>query len=258
MDDIQSEPQADVPVSGSATEEQAVESTPAKEDVTFSEAQQQKLNSIVAEKAFDLRQARRENKALEEKIAQMEAAKPAQKAPEVPELDPDLAYSNPDAFAQQVAERDRAMKERASLDAEARIREQQQAYAAQQSQAKAMIEMQKQQADYMDRAKKAGIDEQSVGAYVSVIKQAHLTPEVENLLLVSDEGPRLTQYLAKNPDQLISFAEMDPLNAALYLGEVKSKLGARKSTNAPNPLGIEQSSGSTASKDPMLKGVIYS
>lgn len=76
---------------------------------------------------------------------------------------------------------------------------------------------------------------------------------VANLILESDKGPELAYYLGKNPNEAHAVVNMQPLEAAKYIGGIEARLtppAAKKATTAPKPVPKVGGVSGSSSKDP--------
>ena len=236
----------EVEQSDTATGEQ-VEAQPEQE-------QEPDYQKIIAEKAFEARQAKREKEELAKRLADIEAQKPTEQRPNVPAM-PD-PYD--DDFETKVRARDEQLLKQAQFDAQQSLLQQQAQQAQLAEQQKAQQELANRAGEYAKRATALGVDSQELQQAAQRI-QGFVNDDVAGYILDSDKGPLITKYLASNPLELDKLSTMSPMQAGEYMASVKAKaaeFGQKKVTSAPEPVETIQGGG-VASEHPALKGATW-
>lgn len=227
--------------------------------VTFDERQQAKVDGLISDKVRKQREAERRAEEAEAKLAEIEASKPKPTIPEIPELPEDeLFYENPAEYRRLVGERDKAIAERAEMQAEQRARQQLQEQQEHQRQAEQLKQNEQAQSDYQKRATDFGFSEDSMMESATEVAK-FVSPELGMHLVKDSHGPLVVDYLAKNLGELDKVRNMSPVDAAVYIAtEVKPKVSStRKTTSAPKPASIVDGGGAPAKEHPALAGVTF-
>lgn len=231
-----------------AVELEEVEQSDTATDTEAEAQQEPDYQKIIAEKAFEARQARREKDELAKRLADIEAQKPKQVRPNVPEV-PD-PYD--DDYEAKVRARDEQLFKQAEFDAQQRLMQAQAQQAQIAEQQKAAQEREKTITEYSKRAIALGVtteELQQAGARL----QGMVSPDVEGYILESDKGPLITKYLASNPLELDKLAQLPPMQAGEYMATVKAKaaeFGQKKVTTAPEPVETIQGGGAAPERGP--------
>lgn len=277
MDDFQTTSQDDsveedtnIEVSASTTEDENIEAEAADENVepeaensqedqvTFTENQQAKFDKVIGEKVAKTHEERRRADQLEAEVKELRSKVPEPTVPEVPALpNPNDFYGDPDGYNQQLAQRDLAMQQRATFDANNRMIQDQQ---AQQVQRADYEKAQKQQAtiqSYAETARSFGINAEQMQQDAQIVMQAGIAPEISDHIVSDPQGALITSYLKQNVLVLDKVAGMSPMAAAVYIAnEVKPKL-SRKSSSAPAPAKIVGGGGTPSKVPASIKGAKF-
>lgn len=158
---------------------------------------------------------------------------PQEQRPEIPPI-PDQ-YS--DTYAADVEARDKVIQEATDFDTRKKV-------ADQRANDDALDAQNKQQKSYLDavtvydgRAKDLGMSEQDLSNAGLTVFQYGIHDDVAMHIIGDDQGPLITAFLAKNPDELDKLNSMTPMQAAVRVSTVlKDKVKAATGiTNAPPP-----------------------
>lgn len=198
----------------------------------------------------------------EQRLAQLEAAQETkaameqEKAPEVPDIpDPDLIYSDPAAYKQQLRERDIALTKAAAYEARQAIKRDAELETKTRAQEAKRTQTHEIVSKYIDNGLKSGITEDRMLANEKVLQSVGINPELAQFLFSDENGAKLVDHLARNPEQLAEIAGLPPTIAAVRIAtEIKPKALATKShvTNAPDPNVLPRGGGKPPT-DPMSK-----
>lgn len=272
MDDFQIEPQDIEPdVSESATDEVIAdtpavdENTPSEEvsqeqKVSFDEAQQAKVNSLISDKVAKTHEERRLREDAEQRLADFQAQMPKPQEPTVPDLpDPDEFYGDPTGYNAKLHARDTAIQERAEFDARNRLIQDQQQYQTRQREHEVALKQQAAIEGYSKAAESFGITGDQMQKDAATVMQIGIPSELSDHLVNDAQGPLVTNFLANNLLEAEKLRTMTPLEAAVYVAtEIKPKLtGARKLTKAPAPANIVGGGGAPSKDNPLLDGVTF-
>lgn len=180
------------------------------------------------------REEQRRANDLQKRLESLEAKQePVLTATDIPPI-PDSWDENYEA---KIKERDEAILRKAKNDA---LLQQQSEFAErekQEQQRKELETAQKRNDQFLENAKKLGVDNQAlISAQQSVIDYG-VTPELATALIEDSDGPLMVQHLAANPLELYDLVTANPIVAGLKLAEVKQKAAALrpKPTSAPTP-----------------------
>jgi len=249
VDDTQVEDSQDV------AESQEV--APKNDDfVELTPEQQKRVNKLTWEKNEAIRKA----KALEERLnAQSQEVKPVEQSAAFSPPDPDLSYSDPDAYSQQLTEWQnnvvKAAREEAARAARSVVDETKTAseQAAQQAKQQEKIN------GYAQRAIESGLDAQKLYDAEQVFVAYQPSQDLRDYILADPNGPHLMNYLVDHQSELESLVTLPPMHAALKLEQLRAKaLNANKGTKAPDPLEPLGGRGMVEDESPLLRGATFS
>ena len=230
--------------------------TAQEEKVETPEEKLAKLESVVKEKAFKEREAKREAEQLKERLAELQANQPKESRPNIPEV-PDPFD---DDYAEKIRQRDEALAKATAFDAKQQVLQEQAEAAQKQRQLQEQKALSERVTSYTERAAKLGVDNKALQEAGARVVQYGISDDIANYLLDHEQGPIITTYLSGSPMELEALRGMVPMQAAVYIeSAIKDKalqLGVKKQTTAPEP--VEHLSGAGASpKTPGLEGVKF-
>ena len=223
-----------------------------EQKVEFNEQQQQVLNDLAAKKTHKIREAERKAEDLQRQLEETRAKLPQEERPTIP----DYPDSFDDAFEDKLAERDEALRNAAAFDARQEALKQQQELKQQQAQLEQQQTLQQTVQGYSERAVKLGVSESELQMAGQAVANFGISDDVTHFILGDEQGPLITTYLAKNPNELDSLRGMNPMQAAVHIAtNVKTKATAAKGTSkAPPPADTLGNGGAPQSKDKWLEG----
>lgn len=194
----------------------------------------------------------------EQKLAQFEAERATkeelvEQPPELPELpDDDLRYQDPAAYRIKMRERDKAIAEHAAFIARQSLKEQSKVEAARNVAEAKRSQNQEIVSRYIENGLMQGVTEDRMLANEKVLQSAKVSPDLAVYLFSEENGAKVVDYLAKNPEQLMELAAMPVAMAAVQIAtKIKPKALANKPhvTNAPEPTATARSSGKPPKDD---------
>ena len=222
---------------------EGAESVTAEENkVTFDDRQQAKVNELIGAKSKATHDERRRADAAEAKLERLQASIPQPTEPQIPPM-PDTFDDNFDTL---LADRDKAIEQRAEFRATANV-QQQQADAQQQTK---LYEQQQRQIDagnaFAEKSRKLGYTDEDMGQSILALQNMGLDQGLQQGLVAHDNGPEVIDYLAKNPEALDQMRSMTSMQAGSYIATsiVPKALNVRKTTSAPEPVGFINGGGS--------------
>jgi hypothetical protein len=236
------------------------------ETVTETEGKQETspedLQKIIAEKAFNERQSRREADEAKAELAQLkteQAASTQGEKPDIPEL-PDDKWA--DDYDQKVVEREAALRQAAEFDATTKVQEQLQEQIQQQTlqtQAKQQAEA---QAQYEARGVQHGLTEQEMGIQANRVGTYGLTPGEVEFVMSDVNGPLIVKYLSENPVEAEKFASLPAtairlVHLATDVSKKASDALTIKITETPDPLLETRGGGIGTKKGGLLEGARF-
>jgi hypothetical protein len=197
-----------------------------KEPIKFDERQQKVFDDAIAKKTRKAREAERKADELAKELEEIKAKLPKEAAPEIPPV-PD---SFDPEFKELMAKRDDAIQKKAIYEAnktqneralEAKEREK-----AEGEKAAFVADVE----GYAKRSKLLGIAPEALkAAGAAVAEFGGVSGEVARYLLKEPQGPAITMYLSKNPDEIEAIRGMDTASAAVYIAtEIKPKAVVKK------------------------------
>lgn len=201
-----------------------------EEKIAFDEKQQEWLNSREAKHKRRERELEQEREKLAREMEELRQKLPKETRPEIPPI-PDR-YD--DDYADKIRAREEAIAKQAAWDLSERQRSEE-ALRIQQEKAQ-----QQQQAltntiqTYSDRAGKLGVSKDELKQAGEMVAAYNLPNEVALFILEDDQGPLITQYLARNLSEAEALRGMTPYQAvAKIAADIKQKAIASK--RKPNP-----------------------
>lgn len=205
----------------------------------FTEEQQAVFNDVIGKKTLKHRQKERElqeqNEALQKQLSDTQAQLPQQTRPE----DPAAIDPFDDDLESKTAIRDSVIREQARFDAETAYRQQQDAHSAQLKQQQDQQAYAKSAQAFIERASKLGVSQQELQAAGNTVVQFGLDQTVQQHILLDDQGPLITKYLADNPQEMLSLNGLTPVQAGIFIEtQIKQKAiasGTKQPPSAPDP-----------------------
>ena len=220
-----------------------------EDQVTFDERQQAKINSLIGEKVAKTHEERRRAEQLETELTALKARIPEPTVPEVPSLpNPNDYYGDPDGYNATLAQRDKAIQERAEFDTRNRLINDQRQAATRQA-----------IATYAEAAKSFGIGAEQMQKDAHQVMQIGIDPMLSDHIVSDPQGALITNYLAKNVLELDRMRSMSPMAASVYIAnEVKPKLAsAKKISSAPSPANVVGGGGAPMKVPSSIKGAKF-
>lgn len=227
--------------------------TPEPEKVEFNEAQQKKVDGIVAKqglsnkKALMAEQARSEG--FQQRITNLESQVPQAKRPEIPAI-PD---SLDDDFQEKMAQRDTAIQEAAAFDTNQSVLQQRQTDDVKATQQAALQADNELASSFMDNATKLGVSEAELSTAVqTVAAYGGLGLDLGTFVAADENGPLATKFLAENPAEILKIQGMTSERGAVYLMQtvMPKAIANKQSTGAPDPADTLSGNGT----DPSTRG----
>ncbi len=164
-------------------------------------------------------------------------------APEFPS--DDLRYDDPKAYKDQLDAYYKHTAEQTFKSQQQALRDAEQSRAAEEKQASKQARQQGIIQGYIENGLVSGISEEKMAANEAVLGQANIDVGLVEELYSDQDGAKLVDYLADNPDKLKELSEVSPYQAAVKIAtEIKPAAlsGKPTSSNAPDP--IEPTQGS--------------
>ncbi len=223
---------------------------------------QSDLEQKLAEQSFHTRRERREREAAQAEVARMQAEQVQQSGtrPDVPDM-PDQ-YS--DNFAEELAARDKAVREAERFDVIADSHQQQQENAYYAQQVQEQKSMQELGQKFQDKALQLGISDTELRHNGQrVVESGALTEQEMSMILGDEQGPLITKYLSENLVALNALSQL-PVGSSErmthLLVDVKQKAAAlkAKTTSTPDPIDtVSGGGGSSGDKYPGTEGMTF-
>lgn len=200
------------------------------------DAEEEKRKQI-AEHAFKRREAERKAHELEKQVEELRRKTTQQDRPTVPELADPLTL-NEQQWAEQIRQRDEAIRRAAEWDAQQRLSQDQQRQLEAERQRQQQEALQRSAKEYTERAVKLGMKPEELQQAGNLVGRFGLSGELVQMILDDDQGPLITKYLAQNVDELDHIVNLNPFQAAVHIATtVKQKAAALKPkvSTAPSP-----------------------
>lgn len=200
----------------------------------------------INQKHHEVMEERRARIAVEQELANLRAQQPQAQRPVVPPV-PDPYDDN---FDQLMRDRDVAIEAAKEFD----LKQHQDQIRQQQQQQQAVDEQQQQMVNtaeaYSKRAADLNVSQQELQVAGQTVAAYGISNELTFFILDDDQGPLITTYLARNPEEIEVLNSMNPMQAAVHVAtNVKAKATAAKPNNgAPPPAETLGGGGATPSK----------
>jgi len=223
----------------------------------FTPAQKEAFRKAIDKKVWQRKEAERKADAAEQALQEAREKLAKYEAPIRPDIPP-VPDPYEDNFAQKAAYRDAMIVRAAQFDYE----QQQQAQFNLQRAAQAKAEQEQEQlktvvTTYSKTAEKMGITAEKLATAGSYVAQFGIPDNLAQHILLDDQGPAVTVYLADNPLELEKLVGMNPLRAAAYI-ESTIKPNARKAPPPVVPKPVDSVKGSgIAEKERGVPGTVY-
>lgn len=206
---------------------------------------------IIAEKAFNEREAKRKADDLQRQVDDLKAAN-APKPPESVAM-PDRWDYESDADYQLAV--DSYADNRAQVlayNSQQQQEQQAQQQRAQQAQMEQQRALQDKAASYSGRAKDLGVSAEELQAAGNVINNYGINNDVVMAIVEDPEGPLITKYLSANPQAIDELNNSTWLNGQEVYKKIKSAASALKpkASNAPAPADILQNGAPAEDNNP--------
>jgi hypothetical protein len=219
------------------------------------EAVNKRINELTKEKYEE----RRKREALEARLTELERAKEktaVEKEIEVPPM--------PDPYDPQfqalVAERDKAIEEKAKADAAKQSRAEEQKRLEQQKEQDIATRIQEQAKAMFDKGVEYGIKQEDLQQADKTVAMFVKDPSLAQFILSQDESALLVKHLASDISELEKISQMDVASSAAYIAtQVLPKVGKMKpaTPGAPDPLKVPRGKGGGEAQSPYLKNVTF-
>ncbi len=223
---------------------------------------QSDLEQKLAEQSFHTRRERREREAAQAEVARMQAEQ-VQQSGERPNV-PDMPDQYSDNFAEELAARDKAVREAERFDVIADSYQQQQENAYYAQQVQEQKNMQELGQKFQDKGLKLGISDTELRHNGQrVVESGALTEQEMSMILGDEQGPLITKYLSENLVALNALSQL-PVGSSErmthLLVDIKQKASAlkAKTTSTPDPIDtVKGGGGVTGNKYPGTEGMNF-
>jgi len=255
------EAQADEELVEEIVEEQEAEleeelDTAPEETEEVTEAVEPKVdyNKVIAQKAFESREHKREAESLRQELAAIKEKEAILQKPMILPL-PDQYDDN---YAEQMVARDKSIQDKAQYDAGIKIQAEQAEYQRQQQQQEQINQVNERGNKYKENSIKLGVDQTQLGEAANIVANYGIRQDVAMELLAEEQGPLITLYLAQNPQALDAINTANPISLGNVWSDIKDKASglAKKTTSTPDPVETQKGSG-VAPKNRGPSGATY-
>mgnify|MGYP003675601739 FL=1 len=233
VEEIVEEQEADIEELDTAPEE--------KEEVTEPEEPKVDYNKVIAQKAFESREHKREAESLRQELAAIKEREAILKEPMILPV-PDQYDDN---YAEQMEARDKSIQEKAQYDASQRVRAEQAEYQRQQQNQEQINQVNERGNKYKENSIKLGVDQAQLGEAANIVANYGIRQDVAMELLSEEQGPLITMYLAQNPQALDAINTANAISLGNVWNDIKTKASglAKKTTSTPDPVETQKGSG---------------
>ena len=233
VEEIVEEQEADIEELDTAPEE--------KEEVTEPEEPKVDYNKVIAQKAFESREHKREAESLRQELAAIKEKEAILKEPMILPV-PDQYDDN---YAEQMEARDKSIQEKAQYDASQRVRAEQAEYQRQQQNQEQINQVNERGNKYKENSIKLGVDQAQLGEAANIVANYGIRQDVAMELLSEEQGPLITMYLAQNPQALDAINTANAISLGNVWSDIKTKASSlqTKTTSTPDPVETQKGSG---------------
>ena len=212
-----------------------------KEEVTEPEEPKVDYNKVIAQKAFESREHKREAESLRQELAAIKAREAVAQEPMILPL-PDQ-YD--DDYTEQMVARDKSIQEKAQYDASQRVRAEQAEYQRQQQNQEQINQVNERGNKYKENSIKLGVDQAQLGEAANIVANYGIRQDVAMELLSEEQGPLITMYLAQNPQALDAINTANAISLGNVWSDIKTKASSlqTKTTSTPDPVETQKGSG---------------
>ncbi len=212
-----------------------------KEEVTEPEEPKVDYNKVIAQKAFESREHKREAESLRQELAAIKEKEAILKEPMILPV-PDQYDDN---YAEQMEARDKSIQEKAQYDASQRVRAEQAEYQRQQQNQEQINQVNERGNKYKENSIKLGVDQAQLGEAANIVANYGIRQDVAMELLGEEQGPLITMYLAQNPQALDAINTASAISLGNVWSDIKTKASglAKKTTSTPDPVETQKGSG---------------
>ena len=233
VEEIVEEQEADIEELDTAPEE--------KEEVTEPEEPKVDYNKVIAQKAFESREHKREAESLRQELAAIKEREAILKEPMILPV-PDQYDDN---YAEQMEARDKSIQEKAQYDASQRVRAEQAEYQRQQQNQEQINQVNERGNKYKENSIKLGVDQAQLGEAANIVANYGIRQDVAMELLSEEQGPLITMYLAQNPQALDAINTANAISLGNVWNDIKTKASSlqTKTTSTPDPVETQKGSG---------------
>ena len=233
VEEIVEEQEADIEELDTAPEE--------KEEVTEPEEPKVDYNKVIAQKAFESREHKREAESLRQELAAIKEKEAILLEPMILPV-PDQYDDN---YAEQMEARDKSIQEKAQYDASQRVRAEQAEYQRQQQNQEQINQVNERGNKYKENSIKLGVDQAQLGEAANIVANYGIRQDVAMELLSEEQGPLITMYLAQNPQALDAINTANAISLGNVWSDIKTKASSlqTKTTSTPDPVETQKGSG---------------
>ena len=201
------------------------------------EKSQESIQKVINKKHFQAKEAERNAQAEKQRADDLQRQLDEANV-QTPVEVPDLPDPYDDNYETQIQARDNIIRQRAAYDAAQQQQYQTQETNRQQAQAKQQAELRSKAEKYTERAIDMGITAEELQEAGQAVANYGISEDLTMAILGDEEGALLTKYLAANPSEMDTLANMSSYDAAMHIERnVRSKAAALKpkTTKAPEP-----------------------
>lgn len=212
-----------------------------KEEVTEPEEPKVDYNKVIAQKAFESREHKREAESLRQELAAIKEKEAILKEPMILPV-PDQYDDN---YAEQMEARDKSIQDKAQYDASQRVRAEHAEYQRQQQNQEQINQVNERGNKYKENSIKLGVDQAQLGEAANIVANYGIRQDVAMELLSEEQGPLITMYLAQNPQALDAINTANAISLGNVWNDIKTKASSlqTKTTSTPDPVETQKGSG---------------
>lgn len=205
-----------------------------------------RYTKAINRKHFEMEEQKRRGDDLQQQVDALKKQLPDVQVPVVP----DMPEQYDEHFDRKVQERDVEVQKLADYNAQQKQNQQDQQRQILEHQQKQEQELLSRADTYTKRGEKLGLSLQEQQIAGRTVQTFGIGDELAGFLLDDEQGPLLTSYLAKNPEEITTLREMSTLQAVAHIAtEIRPKVKAATGIpGAPDPVDGLSGGGAPPSK----------
>ena len=254
-DELQAEtptvPDTELAAESTAEVQETNTETPSEENKTeesaeleTSEEVGERTKKAFNKKHFQLKQAERDNLALQERLDKLEAQQNEPKVLESANV-PDIPDSWDDDYQDKIRQRDAVIAQNAEYNVNQQINERNEAAKVQAEQAKQQERTQTLTKTFSDNVLKLGVNEEKVMEAAKTLVDYGADGEIASAMMTDPDGALMIQYFAADLQEFDGFMKLSPMERGRRFESIKQKAQTFRPKTSEAPAPAQSISGKT-------------